>query len=508
MASSRALLLIFALAFLSKLYAHNGLECNHDDIEQNPGLLDIEEDTSAFQEGRSLASLTNFRMYAYFDFLKKSAPASFASYVQNELLPPIIDYFQSALKVKSGVIGNLKVGSSVGSICGKSTPSILKTTGVPADFFIYYDSEAVSGTQIASSQYCYLASGTKRPLIARTIINRNMMPIANGDVLIHEQNMYVLMHEVMHTLGFSTYQYPNFIDANGNRLSGHIKSVKLAGVTRTILNIPVLTDKLRKFYGCSTLPGAIMENGGGSGTGSSHFERKYFVYETMSSGSILGRRVSEFSLGLLEASGWYVPDYSFAEPYYYGQGQGCTFINDICSSTSTQFDEYCTGSSRGCAPHGRGGGKCSSDSIMDGCRFVYPDEDYDCDNNDGQDNARLPNLETYGRGAGSKCFTGDLNTRKSTNGRTSFCFKYTCSGSGSSTQVDIQVGSNKITCTKEEQRTIDGYYGSVDCPDPQTFCNGPGKKFCPRNCMGRGTCVDNKCQCRSGYTGVDCALKA
>jgi len=314
MASSRALLLIFALAFLSKLYAHNGLECNHDDIEQNPGLLDIEEDTSAFQEGRSLASLTNFRMYAYFDFLKKSAPASFASYVQNELLPPIIDYFQSALKVKSGVIGNLKVGSSVGSICGKSTPSILKTTGVPADFFIYYDSEAVSGTQIASSQYCYLASGTKRPLIARTIINRNMMPIANGDVLIHEQNMYVLMHEVMHTLGFSTYQYPNFIDANGNRLSGHIKSVKLAGVTRTILNIPVLTDKLRKFYGCSTLPGAIMENGGGSGTGSSHFERKYFVYETMSSGSILGRRVSEFSLGLLEASGWYVPDYSFAEP--------------------------------------------------------------------------------------------------------------------------------------------------------------------------------------------------
>jgi hypothetical protein len=251
-----------------------------------------------------------------------------------------------------------------------------------------------------------------------------------------------------------------------------------------------------------------MENGGGSGTSASHFERKFFVYEQMSSGSILGRRVTEFSLALLEGSGWYLPDYSYAEPYFYGKGQGCGFVTGKCSSSSSQFDEFCVGTTRGCAPHGRGGGKCSSDSIMDGCKFYRPDEDYDCENPDGEDNARLPSLQVFGRGAGSKCFTGDLNTRTSTNGRTSFCFRYTCSGTGSSTQVEVQVGTNKIVCTQAGKKTVSGYIGSVDCPNPQEFCEGAGKKYCPRNCMGRGTCVNNVCKCNSGFKGVDCALKA
>jgi hypothetical protein len=509
MASFKTFLLSLTLLLLvSQTFTYDDHECDHDSIEQNPELLDIEEDTSIFgDEGRVLASVPNMRLYFHYDEVKKSAPASYAAYIQNELMPPIRDYYNAALKVKSPVVGNLKLGSSVSKICEISTPSVLKN-GVAADFFIYLDTQAVSGTQIAATKYCYLASGTKRPLIARTMINRNMLPNANGNVLIHEKNMYVMMHETMHGLGFSGYQYPNFIDSAGKRLSGHIKSVKIAGSTRSVLDVKPLTDRLRKHYGCSSLAGAVLENEGGSGTASSHFERKIFLYEQMASGSIHGRRVTELSLALLEGSGWYLPDYSYAEPYFYGQGQGCGFITGTCSSTSSQFDEFCTGTARGCAPHGRGGGKCSSDSIMDGCKFIRPDEDYDCENDDGEDNARLPELQVFGRAAGSKCFTGDLNTRTSSNGRTSFCFKYTCSGTGSSTQVEVQVGKNKLVCTKEGKKTISGYVGSIDCPDPQTFCNGPGKKYCPRNCMGRGTCVNNVCKCNSGFKGVDCALKA
>jgi len=246
-----------------------------------------------------------------------------------------------------------------------------------------------------------------------------------------------------------------------------------------------------------------MENGGGSGTSASHFERKVFLYETMTSGAINGRRISEMSLALLEGSGWYSVNYNYAEPFFFGKGQGCSFV----TGSSCSFDEYCTGSSRGCSPHGRGGGNCQSDSITDGCKFTYPQDEYDCDNEDGEDWARLPTLQAFGRGAGSKCFTGTLNTRSS-GSKTSFCFKYTCSGSGSDTVVDVQVGSKKITCTSAGQKTVDGYYGSVDCPDPLTFCNTVGKKFCPRNCMGRGSCSDGRCQCDSGYTGIDCALRS
>lgn len=446
---------------------------------------------------------SNIRIYPYFGFLEETASSEYAAYISNELVPPIVDYFQAALKVKYPVAGNLVVSSS--SICERSTPSILRSGGVPADFFIYYDSYTESGTQLATTKYCYLASGSKRPLVTRTRINRNQLTLPNGDVLAHEKNMYVIMHEMTHGFGFSSSTYKYFIDASGNTLNGHVKTASIGGSTHTVLDIAPLTQKLRDFYGCSSVPGAILENGGGSATDASHFERKYFVYEFMSSGSIYGRRISEFSLALLEGSGWYVPDYSYAEPFWYGQGQGCDFINSQCSSSSSQFDEFCTGSTRGCAPNGIGGGSCSSDSIMDGCKFIRPSEDYLCENDNGADFARLPDLQVFGRGAGSKCFTGSLNTRSS-NSPTSFCFKYSCNGSGSSATVDVYLGSNKVTCTSQGTQTIDGYYGSIDCPDPLSFCNTVGATYCPKNCMGRGTCVNGQCQCNSGYSGTDCAL--
>jgi hypothetical protein len=504
---TKVLLLLLSLFFASSLAHYDEDDfCHHDKIEHDPGFLDIDEDTSSMEGGedRILASASPFRIYPYYGFLKSGS--SFTSYVQNQLIPPIISYFEHALKVRYPVNGKL-VLSGVSKICERTTPSVLKS-GVDADFFMYYDLDG-STAFVASAKYCYLASGTKRPLVGRTLINNNKLFDARGNEIVHEKNMYVMIHEMTHALGFSTYVFKYWLDESGKTRKGHVKSVSIAGKTRSVVDIPALTDKLKKYYGCSTVPGVIMENEGGSGTALSHFERKYFVYETMSSGGIFGRRISEFTLGMLEGSGWYTADYSYAEPFFYGQGQGCGFLSNVCSSNSAKFDEYCTGSgSRGCAPHGRGGGSCSSDPLLDGCRYYYPNENYDCDNDDGADNARLPDLQVYGRGLGSKCFTGTLNSRQSSNGRTSFCFKYTCLGSGSSTTVEVQVGKRTITCTQEGSRTIDGYYGSVDCPDPQTFCSQAGKKYCPRGCVGRGSCVNGKCQCNQGYRGVDCALKA
>jgi leishmanolysin len=478
-------------------------------VEHDSGLLDVEEDMSSLHnDGRVLAesSYPNIRIYPYFEFLKQTASSSYASYFQNDLIPPVISYFQAALKVKYPVVGNLKLSSSVSSICERSTPSLLKTTGVNADMFIYFDSGASSSTQTANSKFCYRASGTKRPLVTRVMVFRNRILEAKGDVLAHEKNMYVMMHEMTHAFGFSTYSYSDFLDDNGNRRSGHVKTTSVAGSSRTVINVPALTNRVRSFFGCSTIPGAPMENDGGSSTASSHFERKLFVYDMMSSGGIHGRRITEFDLAMLESSGWYVPNYSYAEPYFFGQGQGCNFLT---SCSVSQFgEEYCSGSSRGCSPHGLSGGYCQSDSLSNGCRYNYPNEDFHCENPDGEDNARLPSHEVFGRGAGSKCFSGSLNTRSSSNGATSFCFKYNCIGTGSFTQLEVLVGSNKLTCTKEGSQTMSGFYGSINCPDPQTFCNTIGKPYCPKNCMGRGTCVDNKCQCNSGFKGTDCGLRA
>lgn len=487
---------------------HEGHEhepCRHDEVEQNIEDLDIEEDMTSLEEGRVLAdsSYPPLRIYPYLDYLGTS---SFDTYVKNELATPIVSYFAAALRVKYPISGKLKLGSSVSRICDRAPPSILKTTGVDADLFIYFDTYSTQQF-VAYASACYKASGTNRPIIAQTMVNSVRMENGRGNVLVHERNLYTIMHETMHALGFDSYQFNNFLDTNGKRRTGHVKSVQIAGKTRTVLDLPPLTQRLRDHYGCSTLQGAIMENDGGSGTAKSHFETKYFLWDIMVSSSNYGRRVSEFTLAVLEGTGWYVPNYEYAEPFFFGQGQGCSFLSSTCSGTP-KFDEYCTGSNRGCTLYGRGGGSCVTSSLLENCKAYRQVDQYDCDNDSGSRYAsRLSSLQVFGRGSESKCFTGTLNT-KSAGSSTSFCFKYTCVGSGSSTKLNVQVGSNTITCTGEGKQTVSGYAGAIDCPDPLTFCNTVGKKYCPLNCAGRGTCVSGKCRCNSGFSGIDCTLKA
>jgi len=302
-------------------------------------------------------------------------------------------------------------------------------------------------------------------------------------------------------LGFSKSLYKYFVDASGKTLSGHIKSAKVGGATHTVIDVPSLTERLRNFHGCSSVPGAIMESGDDS-----HWDKKLYLYETMQSGAIDGKRVSELGLGLLEASGWYAIDYDYAEPYFYGQGQGCDFINSAsCSSSKTSFDEFCSTSGRGCNFMGNAGASCSSGSNMDNCKYYIPSRERHCENADNIDGARLSSAEAYGSDAGSKCFTGTLAT-KSSSSQYAYCFKYNCIGSGSSTQLEVVVGNSKAICSKEGTASVSGYSGSINCPDPITFCETVGKRYCPRNCMGRGDCVNNKCVCNAGFAGIDCAM--
>lgn len=504
MVSSKSLSLFLCLLFLPAILSFVN-EPNTD-----PMFLDIEEDMSSLQGKRVLqttaTNYSNIRIVANFDNLE-SAPASFKSYVQNDLLPPIIDWAQAALKVKYPVVGNLSISSKTTTICGLSVPSYLQITGVAADLMIFYNSKIENTSTVATTTSCLLATGTKRPLFATTSFNRNMFTEANGDILKHEKNTYLVMHEMTHALAFSPSLFKYFLDESGNIRTGHIVIAALNGANATAINVPPLTDRLRNFFGCSTLEGAFLEDDGGEGTLGSHFERRLFVYEMMSSGVIDGRKVSEFTMAMLEGSGWYVPDYSFAEPYSFGQGEGCGFIYGNCSNPGYSFDEFCTGTDRGCAQHGRAGGYCSTDSKADGCKYYFATTDYDCDNPNAVDNARLPDLQVFGRGLGSKCFSGNLSARSSSSS-TSFCFKYNCTGTGLTTQISVQVGQAKVICKKEGPVTVSGYYGVINCPDPLLFCSTIGKPYCPRNCLGRGTCVNNQCVCKTGFTGIDCGLTA
>mmetsp|Transcript_39949 Transcript_39949/g.35662 ORF Transcript_39949/g.35662 Transcript_39949/m.35662 type:complete len:96 (-) Transcript_39949:838-1125(-) len=87
---------------------------------------------------------------------------------------------------------------------------------------------------------------------------------------------------------------------------------------------------LREHFGCDTIQGIFMENEGTSGSIGSHFERRIFHHEVMTSNDIDDARISKFTLAFLEGTGWYIVNYSMAEPFYWGKDQGCDFYNGPC----------------------------------------------------------------------------------------------------------------------------------------------------------------------------------
>jgi len=478
-------------------------KCTHDEQDhQEPEIIDVEEDFNPDgndHTGRTLASYSNFKAYGYYGFL--SGSSSMVNYVKNQLIPPIMDYFSGALKIKYPTTGAMKIGTS--TICGHSTPSVLKS-GVNADW-IFVVEIVSSSDYVASTSTCAKASGTKRPIVGKTVISTNYVS-ATTNVLTHEKNMICIMHEVVHGLGFSKGLYASWLTSSGKVLTGHITSATLGGVTTSVINAEPLTSKLRSHFGCSSLKGAYMENSGSSGTAGSHFERRQYAYEAMTSGLIAQMQISEFTLALLESTGWYVADYSYADPFYWGKGQGCSFLTGSCSASS--YDEFCSGSARSCVMTGQGGGSCSTDTRSDNCKWIHPSTSYDCDNEDADSYARLPSIQNFGRSSQAKCFTGTLNS-KSAGSQTTFCFKYTCSGSGSSSKLTLNLNGGKTAvCSKKGNVSVAGYAGVINCPDPVEYCSTIGKKVCPRGCMGRGSCNSGVCSCNKGYKGKDCALVA
>ena len=478
-----------------------------------PEFLDVDEDLSAMvssSSGRRLATLDypNLRMTANFDYME--ATDSYIAYFKNSLIPPILSYFQATLKVKYPVTTTIKLSTSYKTICGVTVPQALYT-GVATDYYIFFNTfePTTSGSgsvTVASSYACQLATGTKRPLIANTKINPDVLVDASTNILLHEKNMYLIMHEMTHTLGFAQSLYKYFLDDNGAFRTGHIKNGTLGNGTSLVLDVPPLTQRLRTFFGCPTLEGAYMENSGSAQTAGDHFERRHFMFEAMTSGLIYQQSFSQFTLALLEGSGWYVANYSMADPYFFGQGQGCDFLFNDCTATNFTYSDFCKGSSKACTVPGRGAGFCQSDIRSDNCRINFGKVDYDCENENYDDVARLPTLETFGRNSGGKCFEGTLSAKSTGTSAATFCFKPTCSGSGVNTTLTIKVGATNVTCKAEGTVKVTGYYGVINCPDPLTFCSTVAQQTCPRGCMGRGNCVKSVCVCNKGFTGKDCAL--
>ena len=493
---------ILKLTFLFFLLINHTISKIHSQIHNHqPKFIDAEEDSTF---GPNPQNYPNIRIHVDYSLLEES---SVKEYIQNELIPPVIDYFQAALKIKRPLKTPIKVPPTQEEICGNPTPQIFHATGALADLSLIITTSTVPNSTMVATAYTCRRVQSGRPAIGRLVFNTKGFLLPEGNFLIHERNMNLAIHEIVHLLGFYPPSYKFFVDEKGNPRTDHFRTFHINGEKRKILDLEPLTQRLRKHFGCPSIPGALLENDGGPGTRNVHFERRIFLYEIMTSGVLYGQRISEFTLALLEGTGWYVPDYSFAEPFPFGQGQGCDFYYGPAIQETT--DEFCVEEGEiGCSPTGRGKGRCSKDSKSDGYAYFYPKLINDCESLTTKTFARLKEHEVFGKDSGSKCFGGTLSLKKKEARSTGFCFKYECRGQGLDTELEVSIGDTKVVCKEEGPLEVFGFKGYLDCPDPLAYCKTIGKQFCPRNCMGRGECVNEKCVCKPGFSGKDCSLGA
>jgi leishmanolysin len=150
----------------------------------------------------------------------------------------------------------------------------------------------------------------------------------------------VFIHEVFHILGFSNGVF------NGLNMS---TDVMINGVSHKAINSTGVVTYAKTFFNCNTLGWVPLENAGGSGSASSHFEKTLFPNEVMNPQIVSPMVISEFTIKVFEdmtdpSTGYkfYLANtaYNPAQHYTGNKNAGCSVVTSL--TTDNTRKEYCT----------------------------------------------------------------------------------------------------------------------------------------------------------------------
>jgi hypothetical protein len=484
------ILIVLALSTLAT--AHSG--CVHDQVAVKPK-VDLHESVDPDTAGHRLLTANVGGLRIAFDVINVQASANVYNYIKFQLMPAAVNYFFKTLKVQR--LNKLRVPQQYLEMCGINAPAKYVTEGVDADMLLLVEGayEPNAG-YVAWARACNTLSSTGRPYVGQVHFNlAGLMPSSDFEFT---KDLLATMHEMTHALGFSSEMFQTY------RHPVRMGTVNIAGYPTQYLDVEPLTSTVRKYFNCPSAHGGYLENQGGSGSAGSHWERRVFGAEYMTASQMDDFRISQITLSLLESTGWYTPDYSMAEPLVYGRQEGCGFLNSYCISSYGQprFSEYCTNGATGCTAEGRSGAYCGADSFSDNCPYMQGYSNSDCENP-----ASMRTIAAESHGVGSKCFMGSLYPSGAIGRESPYCFKHKCIANGNGFNLQIIVGGTTVTCTGPGKQSVNGYYGTITCPEPNKYCAGAGKEYCRRGCMGKGTCQNNKCVCVPGWGSYDCSKR-
>lgn len=167
----------------------------------------------------------------------------------------------------------------------------------------------------------------------------------------------------------SSNLYKEYRDSSGTVRSNPTQVVS----GRLQLQTPAVIAEAQRHFGCSSLTGAPLENGGGSGSAGSHWDQQFFYTETMCPQQASNRQAfSRFSFAALKDSGWYQVNDNDADPFTFGVKAGCSFFNNPSVSPNCGGfpDWYCTVAGTSCSYDGRTAGGCGGANSYNPCNIV------------------------------------------------------------------------------------------------------------------------------------------
>ena len=360
---------------------------------------------------------------------------------------------------------------------------------------------------------------TKRPIVGVIYLNTNInLSIQNVDIYLKS----ILLHEITHILGFHYDLFQYFP-------GGLEKTIKTEKEERTNKNkafiiTPKVVDFAKKYFNCDEINGVELESQ--DNLTSSHWEARILLGEYMTSSPYTPEQViSEFTLSLLEDSGWYKVNYFTGGLMRFGKNKGCEFLNKDCvniqnleSNFKYEFCDFRDGYQPTCSSGRQSRTYCKSElnkpnspetngyrrfkiffgrANADNCPvndleieeenkiyFVgnckYGNGKYGTHNNFGEDLSNENFVDILGEkyGSNSFCVLSSVLPEEKKNIFTSYdedtsralCYPMFCS----SKSLSIQVFDQYIVCPREGGKVkISGKYsGYILCPDYNLICTG------------------------------------
>eukprot|EP00026_Physarum_polycephalum_P003764 Phypoly_transcript_03778.p1 GENE.Phypoly_transcript_03778~~Phypoly_transcript_03778.p1 ORF type:complete len:708 (+),score=107.83 Phypoly_transcript_03778:154-2277(+) len=407
-------------------------------------------------------------------------------YIRRTLVPAARDKLTSMFKVIP-VDGPLYLASGrCGFQGGVQIPQSYTKSGVglfEVDLVVFVTTRPVTTPHVLA-----FAGECQEDQIGRAIAGHLNINPKEIDVrpYAHEGQLGIVLHELTHVMGFSFGKFSNFHSPDYRTGYAYVESKALAhGQTETIavINTPRVQEWVQNHFGCDTLPGAPLENGGGSGTKLSHWEKRTFMNEYMTGEATHNPVLSGLTLAMFQDSGWYVVNFSHSEPLMWGKGRGCDFFEKSCAEWPREGGYHCTADGdSSCTFDLLAKGNCNTnsfdealplgnqyfsspkkggmDSLSDYCPYIVESTGW-CDD---EENNAVPALLDSGElfCPQCRCFTSSLIKDFPFGGSKRLsCYKMECAGAS---DMRVRVGKLWYECPPNTSISVEGYSGHLYCP--------------------------------------------